>query len=101
MERGAEKKQCPPEWSWSSRKKRFLEAAASDPSQSLITDYWKIMSSIEKLKHKNDTQSALLEQLQTSETTPYPHSANTISFTNVLQELIKNAGHNHDKYPTH
>ena len=55
---------------------------------------------MEQLEHKNDTLSALLQQLQTLETTPYANSANTISFTNVFQELIKNAGHNHDKHPT-
>ena len=101
MERGAEKKRCPPEWSWSSRKKRHLEAAISDPSQSLITDYWKIMSTIEQLEHKNDTLTALLQQVRSSETTPYVNSANTISFSNILQELIKNAERNHYKYPTH
>ena len=59
------------------------------------------MSTIEQLGPKNDTLTALLQQVQSSETTPYVNSANTISFSNILQELIKNAECNHYKYSTH
>ena len=59
------------------------------------------MSTIEQLEHKNDTLTALLQQVQSSETTPYVNSANKLSFSNILQQLIKNAERNHDKYCTH
>ena len=59
------------------------------------------MSTIEQLEHKNDTLTALLQQVRSSETTPYVNSANKLSFSNILQQLIKNAERNHDKYHTH
>lgn len=59
------------------------------------------MSTIEQLEHKNDTLTALLHQVRSSETTTYVNSANKLSFSNILQELIKNAECNHDKYHTH
>ena len=57
MERGAKQKPCFSQWSWFSRKKILLEAAASDPLQSRITDYWKILSDIEKLSRENEKLS--------------------------------------------
>ena len=43
------------------------------------------MSIIEQLEHKNDTVTALLQQLRSAETTPYVNSANKLSFSYILQ----------------
>ena len=82
---------------WSSRKKRSLEMAASDPLQSRITDYWKILSNIEKLARENEKLSLLLQQAYDASCEPCSH----ISFTNMLKEMICNAEKNCGQHRTH
>ena len=97
MERGAKQKPCFSQWSWFSRKKRLLEAAASDPLQSHITDYWKILSDIEKLSRENEKLSLLLQQAYDTSSEP----CSNVSFTSILREMIYNAEKNCGQYRTH
>ena len=97
MERGAKQKPCFSQWSWFSRKKRLLEAAASDPLQSRITDYWKILSDIEKLSRENEKLSLLLQQAYDTSSEP----CSNVSFTSILREMIYNAEKNCGQYRTH
>ena len=96
MERGAKQKPCFSQWAWSSRKKRSLEKAASDPLQSRITDYWKILSNIEKLARENEKLSLLLQQAYDTSCEPYSY----VFFTTILKEMICNAEKNCGQYRT-
>ena len=97
MERGAKQKPRFSQWAWSSRKKRSLEKAASDLLQSRITDYWKILSNIEKLARENEKLSLLLLQAYDTSCEPCSH----VSFTTILKEMICNAEKNCGQYRTH
>jgi len=90
------------------RKKRALEKAASDPSQSSITDYWDIstIDDIEKLINKNKCLSVLLQQFTCGEFEETDGSKDPNDefvkdkFTTILRELFLSAQRNESHYPT-
>ena len=86
--------------SWSNRKKRSLVKAASDPSQTRITDYLTMLDSIEKLTAENKRLSMLLSQLELTENGSN-HTSSPASFTNILRQIFSNAEKNSGQYPTH
>ena len=100
MERGAKNDFCNSQCSWSLRKRRSLELAASHPLQSRITDYWKIADTIEQLQHKNENLSMLLKDLQQTVMMPDQNLVKTKSYNNLIQEIINNADQNYCKFPT-
>ena len=100
MERGAKNDSCNSQCSWSLRKRRSLELAASHPLQSQITDYWKIADTIEQLQHKNEKLSMLLKDLQQTVMMPDQNLVKTKSYNNLIQEIINNADQNYCKFPT-
>ena len=99
VERGAKQKYCF-SLAWTSRKKRSLEIAASDPLQSRITDYWMILSNNEKSIKENEKLSLLLQQAYDASCEVEPCRQH-ISFTTILKEMICNAEKNCGQYHTH
>ena len=83
----------------SERNKRSLVKAASNPSQRPITDYLKIVNSIEKLMAENKKLSMLLSQFAIAESKEH-HLNKTPPFTNILKQICINAEKNLGKYPT-
>jgi len=91
------------------RKKHALEKAASDPSQSSITDYWDIstIDDIEKVINENKCLSMLLQQFTCGEfeetdgiKKPNDEFVKN-KFTTILRELFLSAQRNESHYPKH
>ena len=73
--------------------------AASDPAQTHITDYLKIVDGIEKLMAENKRLSMLLSQFAIMESRE-AETSKTPSFTNILRQLFINAKNNLGQYST-
>lgn len=86
------------DWSRSARKKRKLEKAGADPMQSHITDFFKILSNIEKLTRENEKLSLLLQQF--CMTRDGEHTVEHHSLTPILKQIIRNAERNVAKHKT-
>ena len=82
------------DWSRHARLQRKLELAAKDPSQTNITDYYKIIDDIEKLMQKNKNLTTLLQQHSMDSESPF-----ISSLTPVLRQIVLNAETNSQKYP--
>lgn len=87
-------------WSRSARAKRQLLKAGKDPSQTHITDYFRILDNIEQLLDKNLKLSELLQQYNSEDKTA-TMSNHDSSFTSVLKQLLLNAEKNIERVPKH
>jgi hypothetical protein len=90
------------DWSRSARIKRKLEQASTDPAQTQLTDYYKVLNSIEKLSQQNEKLSFLLQQFQIEGGTHQGTglTSNHLSLTPVLKQILLNAESNSKKYST-
>ena len=91
------------DWSRSARNKRSLIIASKDPTQTQITDYWKVLEDIEKLQLKNKYLSEMLQHqlnISSHEKCDYNESLLTPILKQILLNITKNSEKD-DKHQRH
>lgn len=90
------------DWSRTARKRRYIEKAGSDPTQTTLTEYYHVLTDIEKLLKANQKLSALLQaNMQNEEKGEPTLTVNHQSFfSTILKQIILNAEKNAGKHCT-
>jgi len=90
----------PTDWSRGARNKRSLIIASKDPTQTQITDYWKVLEDIERLQLKNKELSEMLQhQLNISSHEKCDYNPNLL--TPILKQILLNITKNSEKDDKH
>lgn len=88
------------DWSRGARNRKLLEKAGSDPAQKRITEFYNILTDIEKLIESNEKLSLMLQNARTSMyDDEHPISCKE-QFSAVLKQIVINAERNVEQVPT-
>jgi len=88
------------DWSREARNRKLLEKAGSDPAQKRITEFYNVLTDIEKLIESNEKLSLMLQNARTSiHDDEHPISCKE-QFSAILKQIVINAERNVGQVPT-